>query len=121
MVTPRSPQHADETRTNRIAAMAAQFHPSLHECGGLARMATTTTSGVRKRIPTYCYQCVNGPDVLKVEVVDGVATKVEPNFDACGVHPADGKICVKPYGLIQKIYNPNRLLTPLKRTNPKKI
>ncbi len=81
---------------------------------------TLATPSTRKRVPTYCYQCVNGPDVLKVEVVDGVATKVEPNFDACGVHPADGKICVKPYGLIQKIYNPNRLLRPLKRTNPKK-
>ena len=81
---------------------------------------TAATPGTRKRVPTYCYQCVNGPDVLKVEVIDGVATKVEPNFDACGVHPADGKICVKPYGLIQKIYNPNRLLRPLKRTNPKK-
>lgn len=84
-------------------------------------MATTpATDGQRKRVPTYCYQCVNGPDVLKVEVIDGVATKVEPNFDARGIHPADGKICVKPYGLIQKIYNPNRLLQPMKRTNPKK-
>ena len=81
---------------------------------------TAATPGTRKRVPTYCYQCVNGPDLLKVEVIDGVATKVEPNFDACGVHPADGKICVKPYGLIQKIYNPHRLLRPLKRTNPKK-
>jgi len=74
----------------------------------------------RKKVATYCYQCVNGPDLLTVEVVDGVATKVEPNFCAKGYHPADGKVCVKPYGLVQKIYNPNRILKPLKRTNPKK-
>ena len=82
-------------------------------------MARTTEGTVRK-VPTYCYQCTNGPDLLEVEVVDGVATKVTPNFHACGVHPADGKICVKPYGLVQKIYNPHRLSKPLKRTNPRK-
>jgi len=74
----------------------------------------------RKKISTYCYQCVNGPDLLMVEVVDGVATKVEPNFNAKGAHPAEGKVCIKPYGLVQKLYNPNRILKPLKRTNPKK-
>ena len=80
----------------------------------------TASSQVSKKVSTYCYQCVNGPDILNVEVVDGVATKVEPNFDAKGVHPADGKVCVKPYGLVQKLYNPARLLKPMKRTNPKK-
>ena len=73
-----------------------------------------------KKVPTYCYQCVNGPDLLNVEVVDGIATKVEPNFHARGQHPAEGKVCVKPYGLVQKLYNPHRLLRPMKRTNPKK-
>ena len=78
------------------------------------------SQGERKKVATYCYQCVNGPDMLTVEVVDGVATKVEPNFAVHGMHPADGKVCVKPYGLIQKQYNPNRILKPMKRTNPKK-
>ncbi|OGT82267.1 MAG: molybdopterin oxidoreductase, partial [Gammaproteobacteria bacterium RIFCSPLOWO2_02_FULL_61_13] len=73
-----------------------------------------------KRVATYCYQCVNGPDLLMVEVQNGVATKVEPNFNAKGSHPAEGKVCVKPYGLVQKLYNPNRLLKPMRRTNPKK-
>lgn len=74
----------------------------------------------KRKVPTYCFQCFNGPDMLTVEVVDGVATRVEPNFGAKGVHPADGKVCVKPYGLIQKLYNPNRILKPMKRTNPRK-
>jgi len=72
------------------------------------------------RVPTYCNQCVAGPDLLTVKVEDGVATQVEPNFDAADVHPGGGKICVKAYGLIQKTYNPHRVLSPMRRTNPKK-
>jgi phenylacetyl-CoA:acceptor oxidoreductase len=73
-----------------------------------------------RRVPTYCYQCVAGPDLLTVKVQDGVATEVEPNFCAASVHPGGGKVCVKAYGLVQKTYNPNRVLSPMKRTNPKK-
>jgi phenylacetyl-CoA:acceptor oxidoreductase len=57
---------------------------------------------------------------MTVKVVDGVATEVEPNFAAENVHPAKGRVCVKAYGLVQKTYNPNRILSPMKRTNPKK-
>ena len=72
------------------------------------------------KVPTYCYQCVAGPDLLTVGVRDGVATEVEPNFRAAAVHPAGGKVCVKAYGLIQKTYHPGRVLAPMKRTNPRK-
>ncbi len=74
----------------------------------------------REFFSTYCNACVAGPDVMQVEVVDGVATRVQPNFDLKGEAPADGKVCIKPYGQIQKLYDPNRLLKPMKRTNPKK-
>ncbi|MBC8267316.1 MAG: molybdopterin-dependent oxidoreductase [Rhodospirillaceae bacterium] len=74
----------------------------------------------RRDVPTYCYQCVSGPDLLTVGVEDGVATEVQPNFDSAAVHPAAGKVCVKAYGLVQKTYNPHRIKTPMKRTNPKK-
>lgn len=73
-----------------------------------------------RTISTYCYQCVAGPDLLKVRVEDGTATEVMPNLEAAAVHPAGGKACVKAYGLVQKAYNPNRVLYPMKRTNPKK-
>jgi len=73
-----------------------------------------------RKVPQYCYQCVAGPDLLTVKVEDGVATEIEPNFDAATVHPGAGKCCVKAYGLIQKTYSPNRLSGPMKRTNPKK-
>ena len=81
---------------------------------------STVASPVTRRVPTYCYQCVAGPDLLTVKVEDGVATEVEPNFCAAAVHPGGGKVCVKAFGLIQKTYNPNRVLTPMKRSNPKK-
>jgi phenylacetyl-CoA:acceptor oxidoreductase len=74
----------------------------------------------RKLFSTYCHACVLGPDVMQVEVVNGVATRVQPNFDLKGVAPADGKVCIKPYGQIQKLYDPNRILKPMKRSNPKK-
>ena len=73
-----------------------------------------------RTVPTYCYNCVAGPDLLTVTVKDGVATEIAPNFAGRGIHPADGRPCVKAYGLIQKTYHPHRILTPMKRTNPKK-
>ena len=78
--------------------------------------AATTT----RRVPTYCYQCVAGPDLLTVKVRNGVATEVEPNFCAEKIHPGGGKVCVKAFGLVQKTYNPNRVLAPMKRSNPRK-
>ncbi len=80
---------------------------------------STTAAGARK-LPTYCYQCVAGPDLLTVKVVNGVATEVEPNFCAAELHPGGGKVCIKAYGLVQKTYNPHRVRTPMKRTNPNK-
>ena len=71
-------------------------------------------------VPTICYQCNAGPDLLTVRRENGVAVCVEPRFDAAGIHPADGRVCVKAFGLIQKAYNPHRITQPMKRTNPKK-
>ena len=76
--------------------------------------------GKRVKKPTFCYQCVAGPDLLTVEEEDGVAVRVESNYCAGEHHPGGGRICVKAYGLIQKTYNPNRVQTPMKRTNPQK-
>ena len=73
-----------------------------------------------KQVPTFCLQCVGGPDLMKVEVEDGVAPRIESNYDIGEEHPGCGRICVRAYGLIQKTYNPNRISQPMKRTNPKK-
>ncbi|MEE8397000.1 MAG: molybdopterin-dependent oxidoreductase, partial [bacterium] len=73
-----------------------------------------------EKIPVYCSQCVAGPDLIEVEVEDGVARRIVPNYKFHGEHPAEGRVCVKAYGLIQKTYNPNRVKAPMKRGNPKK-
>jgi len=73
-----------------------------------------------ERFPSFCYNCVAGPDFMTVKVVEGVATEIEPNFAAEDVHPAHGRVCVKALGLVQKTYNPHRILQPMKRTNPRK-
>ena len=82
-------------------------------------MAVNDARGERT-VSTYCYQCVAGPDLLEVRVQDGVATEINPNFKAAAIHPGGGKACVKAFGLVQKAYNPNRVLHPMKRTNAKK-
>ena len=74
----------------------------------------------KRKVPVYCYQCVAGPDLMKVEVEDGIATRIESNYDVADQHPGGGRVCVKAYGLIQKTYNPHRVAQPMKRTNPKK-
>ena len=84
------------------------------------KSAQSKTAHNERTVSTYCYQCVAGPDLLKVRIEDNVATEIGPNFDAATIHPAGGKVCVKAFGLVQKAYTPNRVLTPMKRTNPKK-
>jgi phenylacetyl-CoA:acceptor oxidoreductase len=74
----------------------------------------------KREVPAYCYQCVAGPDLMKVEVEDGVATRITSNFDIRDEHPGGGRVCVKAYGLIQKTYNPSRVRQPMRRTNPRK-
>ena len=71
-------------------------------------------------VPSYCYNCVAGPDLMRVRVENGVATRIEPCHAAAAVHPGLGRVCVKAFGLVQKTYNPHRVLTPMKRTNPRK-
>ena len=74
----------------------------------------------RKKVPVYCYQCVAGPDLMRVEVEDGIAVRLESNYNITENHPGGGRVCVKAYGLIQKTYNPHRITSPMKRTNPLK-
>ncbi|MEE2745546.1 MAG: molybdopterin-dependent oxidoreductase [Pseudomonadota bacterium] len=74
----------------------------------------------KKKVKTFCYQCVAGPDLMEIEVENGTATRIESLYGIQQAHPGGGRVCVKAYGLIQKNYNPDRLKGPMKRTNPKK-
>jgi anaerobic selenocysteine-containing dehydrogenase len=67
--------------------------------------------------------CVDQGLLMKVHRVNGVAVGMEPNTDIENYEKLvrnRGRLCPKPYMLLQKVYNPHRIKTPLKRTNPEK-
>ena len=69
-----------------------------------------------KWVSTACDRCYSGCGV-SAHVVDGVVVSVEgdPN------NPLNrGKMCAKGKAGVMALYNPNRVKTPLKRTNPEK-
>jgi len=74
-------------------------------------------------IPTVCWGCVEGPCLIRVHRVNGVAINVEGNTEGPDFEQLTknkGRLCPKPYGYIQRLYNPYRIEGPLKRTNPEK-
>ena len=72
-----------------------------------------------RRVPTYCYQCVAGPDLADREGAGRRGHRGEPN-SAPPRAPRRRQGLRQGLGLIQKTYNPKRVLTPMKRSNPKK-
>ena len=67
-------------------------------------------------IPTTCRMCYTGCSVL-VNRVNGVARRIRGNPDS----PLNlGKMCTRGIAAIMTLYDPNRVRTPLKRTNPEK-
>ena len=67
-------------------------------------------------IPTICSICRSFCSI-KAHVVNGVVVSVEGNPES----PANlGKMCAKGKAQIMSLYDPNRPLVPLKRTNPEK-
>ncbi len=76
-----------------------------------------------KWVPTCCFACVHWPCLIRVRIVNGVAVNVEGNAEDprfVELTPGRGRTCPKPYGFIQKLYNPYRIKSPMKRTNPQK-
>ncbi|MDP2719162.1 MAG: molybdopterin-dependent oxidoreductase, partial [Dehalococcoidia bacterium] len=75
-------------------------------------------------IPTTCWFCATGgPCLHRYHRIDGVLVNVEGNTEEAGfaeLSRNQGRLCPKPFSLIEKVYNPHRIKTPLKRTNPEK-
>lgn len=74
-------------------------------------------------IPTACSSCVDGPCLVRVHRINGVAINIEGNATKTEfkeLTKGKGHICPKAFGLLQKLYNPHRVKGPMKRTNPKK-
>ena len=67
-------------------------------------------------IPTICSICRSFCSI-KAHVVNGVVVSVEGNPES----PANlGKMCAKGKAQVMSLYDPNRPLVPLRRTNPEK-
>lgn len=67
-------------------------------------------------IPTACSMCLHHCGI-KIHVVNGVAIKVDPDPDC---PDNEGHICAKSQGVLSRHYDPNRITTPLMRTNSEK-
>ncbi len=67
-------------------------------------------------VPSVCKMCVNACGIL-VHRVDGVVVKVEGNPD----NPHNfGKLCAKGLAGIMSLYDPDRPVSCLRRTNPRR-
>ena len=67
-------------------------------------------------IPSTCGMCLHGCGIL-VQVRDGVALKIEGDPS----NPDNlGKLCPKGNAGLSRLYDPTRVLKPMKRTNPQK-
>lgn len=78
--------------------------------------ATWTASSHRQWIPSTCGMCLHGCGI-KVLVTDGVALKIEGDPS----NPDNlGKLCPKGNAGLSRLYDPTRILKPMKRTNPEK-
>ena len=83
-------------------------------------MATALTSPqpstIGRWIPSTCGMCLHGCGI-KVLVRDGVAVKIEGD----PTNPDNlGKLCPKGNAGLSRLYDPKRILKPMKRTNPNK-
>jgi anaerobic selenocysteine-containing dehydrogenase len=73
------------------------------------------TGKERKAIPSCCWQCVSR-DALIGFVEDGRLVKLEGNPKS---HRTGGHICARGQGGLTSVYDPDRILHPMKRTGPR--
>ncbi len=70
-----------------------------------------------KWIPTTCKMCLHSCNTLAHVTTDGIVNKIEGNPTS----PSNGPgLCPKGNCSLLRLYDPNRIKTPMKRTNPKK-
>ena len=70
-----------------------------------------------KWVKSYCTSCIWPNCGTEVKVSDGVAVEVRGNKE----HPFnEGTLCPRGSALLMNMYNPYRLKSPMKRTNPQK-
>lgn len=70
-----------------------------------------TTGIERKRVPSACWQCVARDGIIGY-VEDGRIMHLEGNPD---LPRTNGKLCARGQGGVGQVYNPDRILYPMKR------
>ncbi len=74
-----------------------------------------TTKKERKAIPTACWQCVSRDSMIGF-VEDGRLVKLEGQPKSIR---GNGHICARGQGGLTSVYDPDRILYPMKRTGPR--
>lgn len=82
-----------------------------------AQAAGAAGTGKDEWVYSWCRQCALPPCGIKVHVADGVAVKVEGD-PQCPTN--QGALCSRGNSALFTLYNPYRVKTPLRRTNPQK-
>jgi anaerobic selenocysteine-containing dehydrogenase len=99
------------------AAGAAAVGGKLAFDAGLSTLGATEVGGGSKWVKHYCGSCIWTNCGTEVKVKNGVAVEIRGNKE----HPANkGTLCPRGAAQLMGLYNPYRIKTPLKRTNPKK-
>ena len=97
------------------AAVVATGTPKLHAFNFI-NSAKAQSVGMGEWLPTTCQGCTSWCS-KQVYVVDGRATKVRGNPNS----KVNGEAsCPRAHLGLQQVYDPDRVKTPMKRTNPKK-
>ena len=74
-------------------------------------------AGLKARwVSSTCQGCTSWCPV-QVQVADGRAIRLRGSPHAAATH---GAICPRPHLALQQVYDPDRIKTPMKRTNPRK-
>ncbi len=74
-----------------------------------------TTRKVRKAVPSACWQCVTRDGIVGF-LEDGILKKIEgnPKLPRTG-----GVLCAKGQAGVNQLYDPDRILYPMKRVGPR--
>ncbi|KCZ73339.1 anaerobic dehydrogenase, typically selenocysteine-containing [Candidatus Methanoperedens nitroreducens] len=99
-----------------IAGAASLGYLSLDQPVIKALAQGTYAASEEKWVATGCVGCV-GWCPLQVRVANGRAVKIRGNQNSVWTR---GKVCPRAHLNLQMLYDPDRIKTPLKRTNPNK-
>jgi len=112
-ITRRSFMKRASAATGGAIALGSTLKPTFR---ALAEASETAAGGAGEWKPATCQGCTSWCST-QVYIVDGRAVKVRGNPNS----KVNGKACCpRSHLALQQVYDPDRIKTPMKRTNPKK-